>query len=137
VTPQAHVRQLNPDALGAPLAPYSQATVAGNLVFVAGQVALDAGNRIVAPGDAHEQTKVVLERIETILRELGGSLADVASATVYLTDLALFPAFDAGWVDMLGEHRPARATVRADLLLDGLVVEVQAVAVIEGPRCES
>jgi 2-iminobutanoate/2-iminopropanoate deaminase len=126
------ITTLNPDTLGPAIAPYSQATVAGNLVFIAGQVALDANNDVIAPNDARAQTVATLERVETILAEVGGTLDDLATATVFLTDLRHFAAFNEGWSQKLGDHRPARATVRSDLLIEGLVVEIQATAVLGG-----
>ena len=130
--PAAPITTLNPDSLGPSIAPYSQATVANGLCFIAGQVALDAENEVIAPGDARAQTVASIERMETILAELGASLDDVVTATVFLTDLDDFAAFNEGWTEKFGDHRPARATVRADLLLEGLVVEVQAIAVVGG-----
>ncbi len=126
------IRTLNPETLGPAIAPYSQATVAGDLIFVAGQVGLDAENNVVAPGDVRRQTTVALERTETILAEVGASLRDVVTATVWLTDTSLFAGFNEAWSEKFGDHRPARATVRADLLLDGLVVEIQSIAVRPG-----
>lgn len=126
-----HIETIDPPGFGPAIAPYSQATRAGNLVFIAGQVALDDRNQVVAPGDAKAQTEVVLERIEAILAEVGGSLSDLATATVFLTDVEEFAAFNEGWGARMGDgHLPARATVGAPLLLDGLVVEVQATAVL-------
>lgn len=126
------ITTLNPDSLGPSIAPYSQATVANGLCFVAGQVALDPNNEVIAPGDAKAQTMAAVDRIETILGEAGAGLRDVVTATVFLTDLDQFGAFNDGWSERFGDHRPARATVRADLLLDGLVVEIQAIAVVPG-----
>jgi 2-iminobutanoate/2-iminopropanoate deaminase len=102
---------------------------AGNLVFVAGQGAVDKDNNIVALGDVREQTRITLERVRAVLAEVGGDLRNVVSATVFLTDLANFGAYNEAWVEKFGDHRPARATVRADLLFD-LLVEVQAIAVV-------
>jgi 2-iminobutanoate/2-iminopropanoate deaminase len=125
------MRTLNPESLGPAIAPYSQAAVANGFCFIAGQVALDADNNVIAPGDARAQTVAAIERMETILGELGRSLEDVVTATVFITDLEHFAAFNEGWAEKFGDHLPARATVIAGLLLDGLVVEIQAVA-----RCE-
>lgn len=124
------VRQINPDVLGPAIAPYSHATVAGGFVFVAGQVALDRDNKVIAPGDVKQQTAAVLDRIEAILGEVGASLSEITTATVYLTDIGLFGDFNEAWAARMGDHRPARATVRADLLIDGLVVEIQAIAAL-------
>ena len=77
-----------------------------------------------------EQTRVCLDRIKRVLGEAGASLTDIASATVWLTDLKDFQAFNAAWAEGFGDHRPTRATVRADLALPGLVVEIAAIAVL-------
>lgn len=126
------IQQLNPSSLGPAVAPYAQGTVANGFVFLAGQVALDRENKVVAPGDARAQTVVALERMETILAEVGGSLEDIVTSTVWLTDLSLFSEFNKGWAEKFGDHRPARATLKSDLLFDGLVVEIQATAVHRG-----
>jgi 2-iminobutanoate/2-iminopropanoate deaminase len=127
-----HIRAINPDQFGPPIAPYSQATVAGDLIFVAGQVALDADNKVIAPGEVGPQTTAAIERLEVILAEAGASLNDITTATVYLTDIDDFAAFNQAWSAKFGDHRPARAAVLAGLLLDGLVVEIMATAVRPG-----
>lgn len=123
------VKTLNPASLGPALFPYSQAAVANGFVFVAGQVALDEGNNVVAAGDAYAQTKVALDRVRRILNEVDATLHGVVSATVFVTGLEHLEGFNRAWAEEFGDHRPARATVVAGLLLDGLVVEVQATAV--------
>lgn len=122
------IQIVNPATFGPALFPYSQATVAGGLVFIAGQVAIDDANDVVAPGDPYQQTKVALQRVTRILAETGGTLDDVLTATVFVTDLVHLPGFNKAWEEEFGDHRPARATVVAGLLIDGLVVEVQATA---------
>ena len=131
MTPAA-ISTVNPESLGPAIAPYSQGTVAHGLCFIAGQVGLDADNEVIAPGDVKAQTTAAIERIETVLAEVGASLSDVVTATVFLTDIGDFAAFNEAWAEKFGENRPARATVRADLLLEGLVVEIQAIAVVPG-----
>lgn len=128
------IQNINPATVGPAMFPYSHATVAGGFVFVAGQVALDDENNVVAAGDAYEQTLVVLDRVERILAETGGSLADVVTATVFVASLEHLPEFNKAWAERFPEHRPARATVVAGLLIDGLVVEVQSVALHRGAR---
>lgn len=123
------VRSINPAGFGPPIAPYAQGTASGDLIFVAGQVALDKDNAVIEPGNARAQTTAALDRVEAVLAEEGATLADVASATVYITDLEHFAPFNDAWAEKFGDHRPARATVIAGLLIDGLVVEIQAIAV--------
>jgi 2-iminobutanoate/2-iminopropanoate deaminase len=129
LTPTA-ISTLNPESLGPAIAPYSQAAVANGLCFIAGQVGLDPDNEVIAPGDVRAQTTAAIERMETILTEVGASLTDIVTATVFLTDVGDFAGFNEAWAEKFGDHRPARATVRADLLLEGLVVEIQAIAVV-------
>lgn len=124
------VHLLNPARLGPAIAPYSQAAVANGLVHIAGQVALDPDNQVVSPGDAKAQTSFAVGRIRTILAEVGATLEDIVSATVFITSPEHFGAFNEAWSAEFGDHRPARATVIAGLLLPGLVVEIQAVAVL-------
>jgi 2-iminobutanoate/2-iminopropanoate deaminase len=123
---------IEPPSFGPPVGPFSQAVRAGNLLFIAGQAAVDDDNNVVAPGDVREQTRVTLDRVRRVLAEVGGDLRNVVSATVFLTDLASFGAYNEAWTEQFGDHRPARATVRADLLFD-LLVEVQAIAVLPDP----
>jgi 2-iminobutanoate/2-iminopropanoate deaminase len=120
----------NPSTLGPAIAPYSQAVVANGFAYLAGQVGLDKDNNVVAPGDVREQTRVSIDRIKTILAEFGAELTDIVSATVFITDLEDFAAFNEAWAKEFGDHRPARACVVAGLLLPGLVVEIQAVAAL-------
>jgi 2-iminobutanoate/2-iminopropanoate deaminase len=129
---QTEITTLNPESLGPAIAPYSQGAVANGFCFVAGQVGLDPENNVIAPGDVRAQTTAAIERIETVLAEVGAELGDIVTATVFITDLGDFAGFNEAWAEKFGDHRPARATVRADLLLEGLVVEIQATAVIPG-----
>ena len=111
---------INPTPSGLP---FSQGVQAGNLLFVAGQVGTGDG--------VAEQTRSALDGVRAVLAEAGGDLTNVVSATVYLTDVADFAAYNEAWVEAFGDHRPARATVRADLMGQGLLVEVQAIAVLD------
>lgn len=126
----SNVETFNPSTLGPLLFPYSQAAVVGGLLFTAGQVALDEDNNVVQPGDAYEQTRYTLERVSKVLAERGATLEDIASTTVYITGLEHLPGLNRAWEEAFPGHRPARATVVAGLLIDGLVVEVTAIAAL-------
>ncbi len=122
------VTLINPSSFAPSLAPYSQGATAGDLIVTAGQVALDNENKIAGLGDVAEQTRVTIERIRTVLAEAGASLTDIFYAQVWLTDMADFPDFNLAWGELFGDHRPARATVRSDLALEGLLIEIQVMA---------
>jgi 2-iminobutanoate/2-iminopropanoate deaminase len=121
---------IDPPAFGPPTLPFSQGVRAGNLLFIAGQGAVDDEGNVVGQGDIREQTRVTLDRVRRVCEEAGGDVSNVATATVFLTDLDNFAAYNEAWVEAFGDHRPARATVRADLLFD-MLVEVQAIAVLD------
>ena len=91
---------------GAPAAigPYSQAIRAGNLVFTAGQVALDPANQQMVAGGITEQTTRVLENLSAILAAAGTSLQNVVKATVFLKDFNDFAAMNAVYGDYLGQR---------------------------------
>lgn len=122
------VETFNPDSLGPALFPYSNGATAGGLTFTAGQVALDADNNVVAPGDAKAQTVCALDRVRAVLAEKGGGLESIVSTTVYIPSLEYLAPMNEGWVEAFGNHKPARATVVAGLLIEGLVVEITAIA---------
>lgn len=124
-----NISSINPATLGPALFSYSQGVCANAMIFVSGQAALDQDNNVVAPGEPYEQTKVTIDRIRKILADAGATLNDVVSCTVYITSLDHLSAFNKAWEEAFGSHRPARAVVVAGLLLAGLVVEIQAIAI--------
>jgi 2-iminobutanoate/2-iminopropanoate deaminase len=126
----SNVQTFNPSSLGLAIMPYSNAAVANGFIFVAGQVSLDPEANVVAPNDPYEQTKHILARIKVILAEKGATLNDIASTSVYITDLAHLPEYNRAWAEVFTDHRPARATVVCGLLIEGLVVEVTAIAAL-------
>ena len=118
---------LNPESLGPKGVAYSQGAVAGDLVFVAGQVGFDENDQLVG-SDVASQTRQTLARIEAVLKEAGATLTDLVQATVFLKDIGDFKEFDAAWREVMGDHRPTRATVEASALTPEILVEVQCVA---------
>jgi reactive intermediate/imine deaminase len=116
--------------LPAPAGHYSQAVVAGGLVFVSGILPALATVDPAAAFDA--QCASVFEQCEKVLRAAGCGLADVVQCTAYIADVAHWPAFNAAYALAFGAHRPARAVVPVPALHHGFLVEVQLVA--EVPR---
>lgn len=112
-----------PQAIG----PYSQAIVTDNWVFTSGQIPLTASGEKVG-GDIAVQTEQVFDNLEAVLAGAGSALAQVASVTVYMTDLAQFAEMNAVFARRFGNHRPARSTVQVVALPTGAHVEIAAVA---------
>jgi 2-iminobutanoate/2-iminopropanoate deaminase len=115
----------------AAIGPYSQGIRTGNLVFTAGQIALDpATGLVVAPGIT-EQTTRVLENLKAILEAAGSSLAQVVKATVFLKDFNDFAAMNAVYGTYLapaGVTAPARSTVEVSRLPKDVLVEIELIA---------
>jgi 2-iminobutanoate/2-iminopropanoate deaminase len=109
-------------------APYSQAVIFGDLVFVAGQVALRPGHDEIVSEAIEEQTVQVCENIKTILEEAGSSWEKVLKTTVFLVDFADFPTLNEVYGRYVGERPPARATVEIKSLPMGAKLEVEVVA---------
>lgn len=103
----------------------SQATVWNGTVFLSGQVALNARDEGLS-----EQAREIFGRIDDLLANAGTDRSHLLAATVWLTRVEDFAAFNALWRSWIGDAAPARATVRADLVLPGLLLEVQVVAAL-------
>ena len=122
------VQIVNTAQAPAAIGPYSQATIAGGFLFTAGQIPLDPATMEVVPGGIEPQTTRVLENLRHVLTQAGCTWSDVVKTTVFLHDMADFPAFNALYAAALGEARPARSTVQVPALPRGVSVEVELVA---------
>ena len=111
-----------------PVGAYSQGVAWGELVFTAGQAAIDRETGKVIEGDIDAQTRQTVANVAEVLRAAGVDLADVVKATVHLADLTDFPAFDRAYRSVMPEPLPARTTVGSQLA-EGVMVEIDVVAI--------
>ena len=118
--------------LPAPVGPYSPAVIAGNLVFVSGQAGRDPKTGQLA-ADVEGQTEQTLKNVAAILEAAGSGLDHVVKATVYVADLAHWPAFNAIYGETFGAHRPARTVVPVATLHYGYLVEMDVIAALKDP----
>jgi 2-iminobutanoate/2-iminopropanoate deaminase len=112
-----------PSAIG----PYSQATVAGGLVFCSGQIPLDLKGQVVE-GDITVQTEQVLRNLKALLEASGSSLAQVMKTTVFLADMNDFAAMNAVYGQYFTQSPPARSTIQVARLPRDVRVEIEAIA---------
>lgn len=118
-------------AAPAAIGPYSQAVRTGNLLFTAGQIALDPATGQIVPGGITEQTTRVLENLKAILEAAGSNLDKAVKATVYLKNFDDFAAMNAvygGYLSGVGVAPPARTTIEAARLPKDALVEIDLVA---------
>jgi 2-iminobutanoate/2-iminopropanoate deaminase len=113
----------------APVGPYSQAVDTGDLVFVAGQIALDPATGQLAGADVPTQTERLLANLRAVLAAAGLGLDDVVRTTVYMVDLGQFAAMNKVYARHFTGVPPARATVQVAALPKGALVEIDAIAV--------
>jgi 2-iminobutanoate/2-iminopropanoate deaminase len=115
-----------PQAIG----PYSQAVVAGGMVYTAGQVGFDPATMALVPGDVSAQTERVLLNVRAVLEAAGSSLGKVVKTTVYLASMDDFAAMNEVYARQFGTHKPARSTVAVKALPRGALVEIDCVALV-------
>ena len=118
-----------PDA-PAPAGHYSQAMIHDGLVFVSGQLPIDAAARAPCSGPIEEQTELALRNLEAILDSAGSGIDRVLKTTVYVSDIELWGRGDATYAAFFGEHRPARSVVPARELHFGCLIEIDAIAAV-------
>jgi 2-iminobutanoate/2-iminopropanoate deaminase len=114
-----------PKAIG----PYSQAIIAGDFVFCAGQVAIDPALGKLIDGDIAMQTRQVLTNLAAVLEAAGSSLDQVVKTTVYLLNMGDFSAMNSIYAEFFPTEPPARATIQAAALPLGAQVEIEAIAI--------
>jgi 2-iminobutanoate/2-iminopropanoate deaminase len=108
-------------------APYNQAIVAGDLVFVAGQLGLRPGDTTIG-GDIGRQTEQALANLAAILEAAGSSMDKLVKTSVFLTDLDDFQGMNEVYATKVGDEPPARSTFQVAKLPSGAVVEIEAIA---------
>jgi 2-iminobutanoate/2-iminopropanoate deaminase len=109
-------------------APYSQAIVFEDLVFVAGQVGIDPGTSEVVEGGIEGQTERVMQNLSAILEEAGSGLKQLVKTTIFLADFDDFQGMNEVYAKHVGPQPPARATVQVAYLPSGVLVEIDAIA---------
>lgn len=122
------IQRLNPTTMMKPLGSYCQATRHGDLVMTAGVAAIDRHGNIVGGSDIAAQTRATLENLRHALEAAGARIETVMKVTVYLTNFENYRGFNRVFDEYFAKCPPARATVRADLVLPELLVEIDAIA---------
>lgn len=120
-------KQVNTSSAPAAIGPYSQGVIAGNLLFVSGQIPLNPADGSLVSDSLESQANQVFENLRAIIQEAGTSFEHVLKLTIYLTDLENFAAVDKVMENYFNEPYPARATVEVSRLPKDVEVEIDAI----------
>ncbi|HHW11614.1 MAG TPA: RidA family protein [Firmicutes bacterium] len=125
------MKAVQTDKAPAAIGPYSQAIVAGNLVYTSGQIPLSPDDGTVVGEDIRTQTEAVIKNLQAVLEAAGSSLQQVIKTTCYLSDLSDFAAFNEVYARYF-PNKPARSCVEVSRLPREVLVEIEAIAEIAG-----
>lgn len=114
-----------------PVGPYSQGVLAGNLLFVSGQLPINPLTGELVKSDFREAAKQALNNVIEIVRASGGDIKNIVKVTVYLRDITKFSEFNEIYSGMLGDHKPARVVVAVSSIPKDADLMIEAIAYLE------
>ena len=120
-------KQVNTSLAPAAIGPYSQGVIAGNLLFVSGQIPINPADGSLVSDSLESQANQVFENLRAIIQEAGTSFEHALKLTIYLTDLENFAAVNKVMENYFNEPYPARATVEVSRLPKDVEVEIDAI----------
>ena len=120
-------KQVNTSSAPAAIGPYSQGVIAGNLLFVSGQIPINPADGSLVSDSLESQANQVFENLRAIIQEAGTSFEYVLKLTIYLTDLENFAAVNKVMENYFSQPYPARATVEVSRLPKDVEVEIDAI----------
>ena len=124
-------RIINTESAPAAIGPYSQSVLAGNILFVSGQLPIDPETGKFAGNDIKSQTEQSLKNIESILEKAGCTMDNVVKTTVLLNDMGDFAKMNEVYAKFFTKDYPARAAYEVAKLPKDALVEIEAVAVVD------
>jgi 2-iminobutanoate/2-iminopropanoate deaminase len=118
-----------PNAPG-PIGPYNQAVLAGDILFISGQVCIDPSTGEMKNKDIQEETHQVMHNLKSILQEVGMGFGNVIKTTIFITDMHQFGAVNEVYGKYFENNFPARETVQVSALPKFVNVEISMIAII-------
>ena len=112
-----------------PIGPYSQAIVAGNMLFVSGQIAIQQSSGNLITGNIEDETTQVMINLSEVLKAAGLTFRDVVKCSIFLKDMDNFPKVNTVYGQYFSETPPARETVEVSRLPKNVNVEISCIAV--------
>jgi enamine deaminase RidA (YjgF/YER057c/UK114 family) len=110
---------------------YSRAVRMGNMIEVTGTVAVDENNEVVGEGNAYEQTKFIIQKIEAVLKKAGAGLEHVIRTRMFVTDISRWEEYGKAHGEFFAEVRPCTTMVEVSrLIAPEYLIEIEATAVL-------
>lgn len=119
------------DKAPAAVGPYSQAVLAGNMLFVSGQIPFNPETGEMVQGNIEDETRQCIENAKAILDEAGTTLENVIKATVFIKDMDQFGRINKVYGEYFNKHKPARACVEVARLPKDVNVEIEMIAIVK------
>lgn len=117
----------------AAIGPYSQAVRCGGLLMVSGQIPVDPETGVVPEG-IRAQAAQSMKNLKAVLEAAGASMQDVVKCTIFLTDLSGFPDVNEVYAGFWEAPYPARSCVEVSALPKGVLIEIEAIAVVDNGK---
>jgi len=124
------LKKVHTDNAPAAVGPYSQAMIAGDFMYVSGQLPMDPAAGKIVDGGIEDQTRQSLTNAMSILAEAGVDYKNVVKTTVFLKDMNEFGAMNGVYAEFFTDHKPARAAVEVARLPLDVKVEIQMVVYV-------
>ena len=121
---------ITPSTVSKPRGHYSPGVVHNGVVYVAGQLPVDANGDVQLKSIA-EQTALCMHNIEQILLAANSSLQHIIKVNVFVSDIALWPDINAAYSRIMGSHKPARIVIPCNALNYGCGVEIDCIAAVK------
>lgn len=110
---------------------YSRAVKKGNIVEVTGTVAVDEQGKIAGAGNAYEQTKYIIQKIEKVLHQAGAKLSDVVRTRMFVTNISLWEEYGRAHGEFFKTIKPCTTLVEVSKLISPeYLIEIEATAII-------
>ena len=110
---------------------YSRAVRVGNMIEITGTVAVDKEGAVVGPGDAYKQTRFILEKIETVIKQAGASMKDVVRTRMFVTDISRWEEYGRAHGEFFQTIRPCTSMIEVKgLIAPEYLIEIEATAII-------
>lgn len=118
------------DKAPAPIGPYSQAVLTGNMLYTSGQIAIDPASGELVLDNIESETKQVMENLKALLDAAGMTFENVVKTTIFISDMNDFAKINTVYASYLDEKTaPARETVQVSVLPKRVNVEISMIAV--------